>query len=287
MQLDDSKFSDVRDLLQPTRLTSIVDIGANSIDGTPPYHGMLQAGLCTVTGFEPQDKALERLQSLGGPHETYLPYALGDGTTRTLYQCAAQGMTSLFRPDPRTLELFHGFPVWGTVVAETSIDTRRLDDVDEIEHLDVLKIDVQGSELAVFQNGRAALSKAIAIHTEVSFVPLYENQPTFGDVDQELRAQGFIPHALATISRRAIVPIAINDDPYRGLNQLVEADVVYVRDIRDLTSLTDEQLKHMALYVHCVYQSIDLSHLCIATLAERGALPEDAKSRYLQLVAGA
>jgi hypothetical protein len=32
------------DLLQPARLTAVVDIGANPIDGDPPYKRMLAAG---------------------------------------------------------------------------------------------------------------------------------------------------------------------------------------------------------------------------------------------------
>ena len=32
------------------------------IDGDPPYKAMLAAGLCEVTGFEPQAEALARLE---------------------------------------------------------------------------------------------------------------------------------------------------------------------------------------------------------------------------------
>jgi len=47
----------ITELLRPERLTAVLDIGANPIDGEPPYKGMLAAGLCTVTGFEPQAEA--------------------------------------------------------------------------------------------------------------------------------------------------------------------------------------------------------------------------------------
>ncbi|MEJ3816632.1 FkbM family methyltransferase, partial [Campylobacter jejuni] len=69
------------------------------------------------------------------------------------------------------------------------------DDIGEIDAMDYLKIDVQGSELAVFQNGRRRLAEAVVIQTEVSFLPLYKKQPVFGEIDLELRSQGFIPHA--------------------------------------------------------------------------------------------
>ncbi len=42
------------DLLKPQRITEIVDIGANPIDGDPPYKRLLEYRLCRVTGFEPQ-----------------------------------------------------------------------------------------------------------------------------------------------------------------------------------------------------------------------------------------
>ena len=49
-------------LLKPARLTEIVDIGANPVDGEPPYRPMLAAkNLCRLTGFEPQQDALDAL----------------------------------------------------------------------------------------------------------------------------------------------------------------------------------------------------------------------------------
>jgi hypothetical protein len=35
----------LRDILSPSRLTSIVDVGANPIDSHPPYRRMLEEGL--------------------------------------------------------------------------------------------------------------------------------------------------------------------------------------------------------------------------------------------------
>src|SRR5882672_9096561 len=80
-------------ILAPSRHTAIVDVGANPIDGEPPYIAMLAAGLCKVVGFEPQAAALARLNRTKGPHELYLPYALADGTERTLHVCELEGMT--------------------------------------------------------------------------------------------------------------------------------------------------------------------------------------------------
>jgi len=45
-------------LLAPGRLTAVVDVGANPIDGDPPYAPMQQQRLCPVVGFEPQPEPL-------------------------------------------------------------------------------------------------------------------------------------------------------------------------------------------------------------------------------------
>ena len=281
----DQYIMSINDLLQPNGATTIVDVGANPVDGAPPYKEMLAAGLCQVIGFEPQPDALALLHASKGPNETYLPYALGDGAAHTLNICRASGMTSLLEPDPQTLALFEVLRPLSDVVQRVPMCTRRLDDTTEIDHLDFLKIDVQGSELVVFQNGRKKLADAVVIQTEVSFITLYKNQPTQGDVDQELRRQGFIPHGFAAIKKWPIAPCVINGNPRKALNQLLEADMVYIRDIAKPEAMSDEQLKQLALLVHHLYGSFDLALRCVMLLEQRGALPANAQKTYLRLLA--
>lgn len=268
-------------LLGPSRATAVVDIGANPIDGDPPYKSMLAAGLCTVVAFEPQKDALDQLNARRGPNETYLPYAVGDGGEHVLYICRASGMTSLFKPDRNALGHFENFLFWGDVVREEPIGTVRLDDLMEIASLDFLKIDVQGSELSVFRGGRTKLSAAVAVQTEVSFIPLYERQPVFGEIDMELRTLGFVPHAFVNINRRLVAPLRDPSNPYAALNQVLEADVLYVRDFLHADAMSNEQLKHLALLAHHAYRSIDLAANCIHHLVARKAVAGDTLQRYV------
>ena len=274
------------DLLAPQRLTEIVDVGANPIDGTPPYAPMLAAGLCRVIGFEPQEQALLELQQKQGPNELYLPYAVGDGRTHTLNICAGSGMTSLFEPDPAALALFDVLRPFAEVTLRVPLQTHRLDDIAEIRRLDFLKIDVQGGELAVFQGGTVRLSEAVAIQTEVSFVTLYRNQPSLGEVDLDLRGRGFVPHCFAAVKKWPISPCVVDGDPCAPLNQLLEADLVYVRDFSRPESLSDEQLKHLVLIAHYCYGSFDLALRCVTLLEQRKALSAGAPARYVQLLPG-
>jgi len=275
----------LRDLLSPSRLTHVVDIGANPLDGgEPPYLPMLNANLCHVTGFEPQGEPLLALQRRCGPNELYLPYAVGDGGLHALNVCRASGMTSLLEPDPTTLGLFPTLQPFGVVIERVPLETRRLDDIDEIAHLDLLKIAIGGGELAVFRHGHNKLAGAVAIQTEVSFVTWYQSQPPFGEVDAELRRQGFIPHCFTGLRRSSIGTVPVGGGTPPPPNQLTEADVVYVRDFAQPDVITDEQLKHLALIAHHCYRSIDLTLRCVVLLEERQVLETGSAQRYLSLL---
>lgn len=145
-------------VLNLSRLTEIVDVGANPIDGDPPYKAMLESGICRVTGFEPQKEALERLLQSKSNNETYLPYAVGDGKKHTLRLYNNVGLVSLLELDPATIEIFQHFKPGIGLRGEEEIETQRLDDLREIPILDFLKIDIQGGELAVFRNGKRKLA---------------------------------------------------------------------------------------------------------------------------------
>jgi hypothetical protein len=187
-----------------------------------------------------------------------LPNAIGDGRRHTLRHCVAPGMTSLLEPNRAVLSLFHGFSEWGRVVRTEEIDTVRLDDVPETEGLDLLKIDIQGAELMVFQNAIERLTNALVIQTEVEFLEMYVGQPLFSDVDAFLREQGFVLHRFEPLVSRVLRPILLNNDPYAGLSQLLWADAIFVRDFTRLERLSVDQLLRSATIVHDCYRSYDL-----------------------------
>jgi FkbM family methyltransferase len=236
----------------------IVDIGANPLDGTPPYSSLLQAGDADVVGFEPNPNALATLNTDKGPHETYLPHAIGNGERCSLQICQAPGMTSLLEPDPAVLSLFHGFPDWGRVMAREDVETMRLDDIPETGGVDYIKIDIQGGELMALSHATARLAHTLVIQTEVEFLPLYKGQPLFSEVEIFLRAHGFMLHRFFPAVTRAVQPMLIGNSIYNGLEQLVWADAIFIRDITRLDALGDMQLLKMSRILHDCYQAYDL-----------------------------
>lgn len=255
----------------------VVDVGANPIDGDPPYRLLLQRGDASVVGFEPAPDALAELNRKKGPHETYLPHAVGDGKTHTLHFCSSPGMTSLFKPNPAVLDLLHGFSEWARVVGTEEVVTRRLDDVPEVAGFDFLKIDVQGAELMVMQNAIAGLKHAVCVQTEVEFAQLYIGQPLFSDVDQFLRQQGFMLHRFAQVTSRVVKPLSVNNDPFAGLSQLFWADAIFIRDFTQLDRMTTHQILRLAILLHDCYDSYDV------VLHLLGEYDKRTQSRFAQL----
>jgi len=236
----------------------VVDIGANPVDGPAPYAPLLATGQTRVVGFEPNPDALAKLNRDKGPFETYLPHAVGDGKPHTLRLCRLPGMTSLLEPNYAVLSLFDGFSKWAEVISTEDVQTVRLDDVPETADLDLLKIDIQGAELMVFENAVERLKHSVVIHTEVEFLSMYKDQPLFSDVERFLRAQGYMLHKFEPLVTRDMSPVLLSSDPYTGHSQVFWADAIFVRDFTRLDLLSAEQLLRMAVILYDCYRSFDL-----------------------------
>lgn len=262
------------------RPVEIVDVGANPIDGEPPYAPLLNQGFARVTGFEPQESAYAELAAMDDGRRRYLPYAVGDGGEHVLRVCAESGFASMLEPDRRQLALLTDFAAMAAVTERVPMATRRLDDITEIEQLDYLKIDIQGGELDVFRHGRRLLGAAVAVQTEVGFTRLYEDQPTFADLDLELRDQGFVPHRFVATKTWPLAPVQWADPLQNDARHLVEADVLYVRDLAGMDRLSEDQLHHLGLICDLAYASYGVTLLCVQELVRRGALPPGSTEHY-------
>lgn len=190
-------------------------------------------------------------------------------------------MTSLLRPSGATLSFFNGFPTFGQILGEQKVATRKLDDIAEVDSIHFLKMDIQGSELMVLKNGLGKLTNCVAIQIEVPFVCLYENQPTFGEIDLRMREQGFLPHRFLEVKRWSIASTTQNNDFRIPFNQLLEADIVYIKNPLDLPSFSSTELKMLALMSDGFFASPDLCIHCLKELIGRGDIAGTAINDYL------
>lgn len=252
------------ELIRPSQSICIADIGASYLS-PPPYEGLLKNGHARLIGFEPNATECEKLrQHFCAPHQFHQSF-VGRGGPATFHETSSVYTGSLFKPNAVIGQAYTG--LWETMipVAQHAVETVALDTVMAHETVDYIKIDVQGGELQVFEGGLRTLKNTLVIHAEVEFVPLYENQPLFSDVDVFLRQQGFRLVKFLEPRSGPLRPCIFNNDVNRGGHQLLWSDALYVKDVIDLAWMDNDQLLRMAVICHDVYQ---LGDFCFKLLGE-------------------
>lgn len=161
----------------------VVDIGASSHGkGTEPYAALMQMGIAKVTGFEPNAKACAELNAMYANDQqyTYLPHFIGGKSEETVFNETSWFMTSsLLKPNTPLLKRYEQLHELTTFIREVPIQTLSISSIPEVQDIDMIKIDVQGAELDVFEGAGEKLDDVLCIWTEVEFVPMYEGQPLF------------------------------------------------------------------------------------------------------------
>ena len=249
-------------------------------EGLEPYDRLIAQGRATVVGFEPLREECERLNKLHGPAHRYLPVAVADGRRRTFYRTSAPMNSSLYRPNHGLLRKFKELANLFDIVGTEEIDTVRLDDVAELGDIDFLKIDVQGAELDVLRGAARVLRDAVIVLTEAEFVPMYEGQPLFGDIDVALREAGFLLHQIDTPRGFAFRPLLAPAGQERALGQLLWAEFVYARDFMRPASLPPRKLLALAVLLHEIFHSFGLCALALE--AHDTATGSAFRAAYLQ-----
>jgi FkbM family methyltransferase len=272
-------------LLNFTGTLEIADIGAAWLGDPPLYRRLLDLKLARLNAFDADDRQHAALREAYGADLRLFSDIVGDGARHTLHLAAPQsGMTSLLKPSARHLAFFNGFDRFGEIHETVEVATTRLDDVAGLPDLDFLKMDIQGGELMALEHGKARLAQCAAVQLEVSFVPLYEGQPTFGEIDAWMRGQGFMLHCFAELKPWSIAPVRRNNDLRQPFNQLLEADAVYVRDPLTPERWDPELIRRLVLIAHYAYGSFDLAGRLVQWLEAQRKVGMGSFDHYLYLM---
>src|SRR5262249_39692982 len=132
----------------------------------------------------------------------------------------------------------------------------------------ILKLDAQGSELDILRHGTRKLADTLVIECEVEFVPIYHDQPLFGDIQVFLRDHGFVLHKLIDCAGRPFRPFHFAN-PHLPISQLVCADAIFVRNFTKLDTYSDNGLLKAAAVLDLAYDSVDLAALMLAEYDRR------------------
>jgi len=274
--------------LLPVQAVTIVDVGASPLGNeAEPYAPLVRAGRARVTGFEPDQQALQQLhrQYPNPVTHRFLPHFVGSGQPAVFHETEWSLTASLFEPNRRILDHYQHL---GELVIERArhpVNTARLDDLLAPGDMDVLKIDVQGAERLVFDGAPKRLDECLVVWTEVEFIPLYKDQPLFGDIDARLRLHGLQFLCFAGVSHRALAswPKVGAKRPPRP--QQLWADAIYVPQPERIETLGAQASARLALASHHMLASYDLCHAALLRYDE--ITGSDFAARYVQVMDGA
>lgn len=169
---------------------TLIDAGANKGQFSLAFRALRSQA--SIIAFEPLPEAADKFNRVFGEDSLILLHrvalTISEGTAE-FHVTNRTDSSSLLRPGEGEARAF------GVHSATTiEVPTKRLDQCIEIgmqAHPILLKVDVQGGEIGVFE-GCQALEEIDFIYVELSFVELYAGQPLFQDVSEYLAGRGFI-----------------------------------------------------------------------------------------------
>lgn len=181
-------------LLTGMPITTIFDLGSNVGNITARYKTLFPEA--TIYSFEPSPHEFEQLSQRFAGQQAIQPMccALSDSPGKADFIiCQDSGSNSLLESEP---------PIWvdppGLIakVATIQVDVTTIDDFcdqEGIDHISILKMDIQGAELMALQGAhRKLLQHDIGlIYTEILFVPIYKRQAQFHEICSFLSRYGY------------------------------------------------------------------------------------------------
>jgi FkbM family methyltransferase len=269
--------------LSPGQPLRIVDIGANPIN-VPSYDDMLTLGACEVWGFEPGEEAFAALTQAPRALTHYLKAAVGKPGAALYYPHPQNGLASNF-PVSKPSVAFFGKPGWYKDETQPiEIELVSLDSLSEeaLPKPDVVKIDIQGGELDVFTHGRVKMDQAIAVIPEVRFFRIYEGEPMWAAVDQELQGQGFALHKFEFTKTMSVANSQAARLNRKGTrSQLLDGDAIYIRNPETISGWSDAQVNALAYAASGVFFSHDLAIHALDELVRRKTIAPETPARYV------
>jgi FkbM family methyltransferase len=168
----------------------VVDLGANEGEWTASVLRVFPEVeiLAVEPGWDPLGVLQPRFAHQ--PNVTIVPHAVAAAAgTATFHRTESSVFASLLPPRTSLTELYPESPVAVTETVE--VPTSSLDELVGDRPVSVLKLDVQGGELAVLAGGARTLEQTAAVLLEVLFQPHYEGDAGFAPLHEAMVALGF------------------------------------------------------------------------------------------------
>ena len=250
----------------PDLTFEILEIGSLPMAGlSEPFHRLLDDFPGSrVHSFELDSDSCATLMASTRPGVIIHPAAIGlRREKRTVHLTHHPMCTSLYRPNEKLMQEFNNLE-FAHLRSTEEVETVSLDELASeglFDRIDFVKIDIQGAERDAFRGASKTLRSTVAIVTEVEFFHHYEDQPLFGDVDQELRSQGFMLHKFIGLAGRTLRPVVIDNNPNHASWHLW-SDAMYVTNLVKWPNMEAPALARLAILAF-IYNSPDITFRCL------------------------
>ncbi len=203
-------------IIDEYKIDCIIDVGANS----GQYYNFLRNDIKykgLVISFEPDPENYQIIYENSQKDLLWVveQYALGEEESELEFNIMEGSVfNSFLKPDDSATDVFSESNKVKKVI---KVPVKRLDVLfkDYKEKYNIknvfLKIDTQGFDLIVFKGCTNIVEDIKGIQTEVSFMPLYQGAPTFGESLEVFRQNGFDVSGLYSLGESRF-PHAIEHD---------------------------------------------------------------------------
>jgi FkbM family methyltransferase len=252
------------DILQRHPL-SVVDVGAaGGID--PVWRPVLAAGFGVAAGFEPFPDNFQKLKAT--ERIKFFPFAISDAVgTATFYGLKTIGsLNRRVKREGRFAEVFQEFEVQTETLSHLRAQGT-------IAQIDVLKIDVEGAELAVLRGAGEALDDVLYLKAEFSFD----------------RSSGNAYHGIDAIAAERGLRLFDFAANYTGYQALFGGDVLYLRNVGSLLSESrdKEELKVRVaklIAISLINNYRQYAYVCARSAIDQGLFTPDEAAQLIQFI---
>ena len=281
-------------LLAGTKLACI-DVGARGgVQNTwKPFAPFLE-----LDAFEPDPVACAREQQANRPGEHWHPIGLAAQTGKaTLHVLDKASSSSLFPPNTAVMRHYSRGNV-GERSRPVEIDVQSLGDFltgSPRPRPNLMKLDVQGAELPILQSMTGdQWSEVLGIQTEISFLPFYEGQPLFWDLDAHIRSRGLLFFDILPILVYRVHEGRDHHFMRKHLNisrnrrdlsaRTVTGDAFYLRDPESVLQSGDRATIAKLAVVLMIYRFLDEALWLTEEAATRGIIQRDEAAALIEIV---
>ena len=189
----------------------IFDVGAHTGESITRFRRIYPN--CEIHSFEPQQRSFEKLNQFNNSNTKINNFALGEKKeTKNFYIHSNDSTSSFYKFSSENINEKNNY------IEKVKIET--LDEYvrqNQIDFIDILKIDVQGYEDQVLKGGINTIKNKIKIiELEIIFIDYYEKKTCFSDIENILKPLDFELHTISS-------PV-LND----ATDQLKWLDAIYI-----------------------------------------------------------